>query len=59
MASKIWLMTDCIIFIFLIPEFLINSFYLSKKFQNSVNNAVAALSTSFILRKKKDGEETS
>jgi hypothetical protein len=40
LGSKIWLMTDCIIFLFLIPEFLLNTFYLNKKLKRTVSNPV-------------------
>jgi hypothetical protein len=42
LGSKIWLMTDCIVFAFLVPEFLYLMYTLNaKKFKDHVLNAVA------------------
>ena len=41
LASKIWLMTDCIVFAFLVPDFLFNMYTLHSKNLKDHVNAVA------------------
>jgi hypothetical protein len=63
LVSKIWLMTDCIVFAFLVPEFIYFMTSL-KKYMNFKKNVITALSQSLtgsIIRledgKKQDEED--